>query len=264
MESMLKHRLIPKLQLINHDFGTRKKMVLVTTNKFDNPKIIGDPVSQAKIYESQAADELIFTVIRPHENNKEELVQIINKVCKEVFMPITVGGGIKTINDIRLMLSNGADKVSLNSAFIENPDLINEASYNFGASTIVASIDFKKEGNRFIVYSNSGKNPTKMNLLDWALEVEERGAGELLLTSVDRDGTREGLELDAIQQVADKTKIPIVASGGCGFNKHFVEAYKQLKISGVAAGTYFSFKDENPMQTRGQIFNSGVAIRLHT
>lgn len=239
-------------------------MVLVTTIQFDEVIEIGDPVSQAKIYEAQAADELIFLDLDASSENRDTLVNVVRRASEEIFMPFTVGGGVRTIKDFRTLLSNGADKVSVNTAAIENPDLINEASEFFGAQCVVVSIDCRKSTDGYRVWIRGGKIKTELDPIKWAFEAERRGAGEVLLTSIDQDGTRRGLDLELTRQVAEAVSIPVIASGGCGLASHFIEGLTTGKADAISAGTYFSFKDENPMQTRSQISNAGIPIRRHT
>ena len=262
---MLKRRLIPKLQMKPTRFGSRSRMVLVTTIGFGEVIEIGDPVSQAKIYEAQAADELIFLDLDASSENRETLVDVVKKSAEEIFMPFTVGGGVKTIEDFRKLLSNGADKVSINTAAVENPALIDKASEVFGAQCVVVSIDYRKtENGEYRVWTKSGKTETNLEPVAWAVEAEKRGAGEILLTSIDRDGSRRGLDLELTRAVADAVSIPVITSGGCGMACHVTDGFIKGKADAVSAGTYFCFKDENPMQTRSQIKNAGIPIRLYT
>jgi imidazole glycerol-phosphate synthase subunit HisF len=261
---MLKCRLIPKLQMKVSRFGSKDKMVLVTTSEYDRVIEIGDPVSQAKIYQAQAADELIFLDLDASVHDRKTTIATIRRAAEEIFMPFTVGGGVRSISDFRQLLSNGADKVSINTAAVETPDLINQASERFGAQCVVLSIDYRQaENGRYSVWIKGGKMETNLNPIDWAIEGEKRGVGEILLTSIDRDGTRNGLNVELTRQVVESVSIPVITSGGCGLASHFVEGFMTGKAAAVAAGTYFCFKDENPMQTRAQIKNAGIPIRLH-
>lgn len=265
---MLKRRIIPKLELkqSKHSSNKSRKMVLVTSVNFKKYIEIGDAVSQAKIFQHQVADELLFLDIDASLKKRNFLiVDIIRSAAEEIFMPLTVGGGVQTIDDIRLLLLNGADKVSINTAAVNNPDLINKAANVFGSQCIVLSIDFKNEKDgKYKVWKNCGIIPTDLEPVEWAKEGEKRGAGEILLTSIDRDGTRTGLELGLIRKIANSLSIPVIASGGCGLASHFVEGFIKGCADAISAGTYFSFKDENIMQVRAQIKNAGVLIRIHT
>lgn len=262
---MLKRRLIPKLQMKKSRFGSSEKMVLVTTISFDKVIEIGDPVSQAKIYEAQAADELIFLDLDASFDDRNPILNVIKQAAEQIFMPITVGGGVRSVDDFRRLLSSGADKVSINTAAVENPDLIKVASNIFGAQCVVLSIDYRKDKDgKYYVWIKGGKIKTDLSPVEWAIEGEKRGAGEILLTSIDRDGTRNGLDLDVTRKVVDSVSVPVITAGGCGLATHFVDGFLVGKADAVSAGTYFCFKDENPMQTRSQIKNAGVSIRMHT
>lgn len=262
---MLRRRLIPKLQLKSVALGKLQKTVLVTTVRFKQVIAIGDPISQAKIYEAQAADELIFVDLDATTERRRVMLDIVRKAAEEIFMPITVGGGVRTLDDFRLLLANGADKVSVNTFAVEQPGFIDEASAAFGASTVVLSIDYRySPDDGYRVWTHGGKTPAPLDPVQWAVEGERRGAGEILLTSIDRDGTRQGLDIDLTRRIADAVSIPVITSGGCGLTQHFVDGFLRGRADAVSAGTYFCFKDENPMQTRAQIHNAGIPIRLHT
>lgn len=261
---MLKRRLIPKLQMRRSGTGNGSQMVLVTTVQYGQSMEIGDPVSQAKIFEAQAADELIFLDLDASTENREPAFEIVRIAAEEIFMPFTFGGGIGNLSDIRNALLNGADKVSINTAAVNNHDFINMASLKFGAQCIVLSIDYRVVGDKYEVWIKGGKELTDLNPVDWAVEGERRGAGEILLTSIDRDGKRSGLDLHLTSLVAESVSIPVITSGGCGAAQHFVDGFLLGKANAVSAGTYFCYKDENPMQTRSQIRNAGIPIRVHT
>lgn len=261
---MLKKRLIPKLQLKTSRFGNPPRMVLVTTLQFGDSIEIGDPVSQAKIYEAQAADELIFLDLDASRENRKTLIDIVGRATDEIFMPITVGGGVNSKTDFRTLLASGADKISVNTAAVENPLLINTAADTFGSQCVVLSIDYRANGSGAkVVCIKGGTVATDLDPVEWAVEGEQRGAGEILLTSIERDGTRRGLDLTTIREIVDAVSIPVVASGGCGLTQHFIDGFLKGKADAVSAGTYFCFKDENPMQTRSQINNAGIPIRQH-
>jgi len=261
---MLKKRLIPKLQMKASRFGSLIRMVLVTTIQFKDVIEIGDPVSQAKIYQAQAADELIFLDLDASLENRETLIDVVRKVSSETFMPFTVGGGVRSIQSFRRLLSNGADKVSINTAAVERPEFISEVSEVFGSQCVVLSIDYRKNSQgKDCIYIKGGQVETDLDPIEWAIEGEKRGAGEILLTSIDRDGTRLGLELDISKRIVENVNIPVIISGGCGLANHFVNGFLITKAAAVAAGTYFAFRDEPPMQARSQIINSGIPIRLH-
>jgi len=261
---MLKKRIIPKLQMKARQIGSRKIMVLVTTLQFSKYIEIGDPVSQAKIYEAQAADELIFLDIDASIEERNNLIEVVRKTAKEVFMPITVGGGVRSAEDFRVILSNGADKVSINTAAVANPDLISEAARSFGSQCVVVSIDYRmNDDGDYRVWIKCGKVETKLHPVEWSIECERMGAGEILLTSIDRDGTRHGLDVGLTRRITDSVSIPVITSGGCGLASHFIDGFLSGKANAVSAGTFFCFTDENLMQTRAHIKNAGIPIRLH-
>jgi len=247
--------------------GGRERMVLVNTNSFNHYSEIGDPVSQAKIYQAQAADELIFLDLDANRHNSGEvLVDVIRRAAKEIFMPFTVGGGVKDLDRIRELLLNGADKISINTAALEQRELISKAADCFGSQCIVVSIDFAKRirNNEYRVFVRGGTVETKWDPVSWAIKVEQLGAGEILLTSIDLDGSQKGLDIEMTRRVSEAVSIPVITSGGCGKAIHFVEGFQKGGADAVAAGTFFSHKDQNPMQTRAQILNSGIPIRVHT
>lgn len=261
---MLKRRLIPKLQMKQSRFNA-EQMVLVTTVQFDKVVEIGDPISQAKIYQAQAADELLFLDLDATPNNRKPLASLLRKAAEEIFMPMTLGGGVRHIDDFRLLMENGADKVSINTTAVENPLLLTEAAERFGVQAVVASIDFRRNAdNTCSVWTRCGKQQTPYNPVEWAQECESRGAGEIILTSIDRDGTRQGLDLPTIQEVTSAVSIPVIAAGGCGVAKDFIDGFLIAHADAVSAGTFFCFQDQNPMQTRAHIANAGISIRLHT
>ncbi len=261
---MLKHRLIPKLQLKTSRVGKAGPAVLVTTINFDRVVEIGDPVSQARVYQAQAADELIFLDLDASYEDRANLIDVVRSAARELFMPFTVGGGVRTTQDFRLLLENGADKVAVNTAALETPDLISDASRIFGAQCVVVSIDYREDGKgAWKVWRRGGQEPTAWDLVAWAREVERLGAGEILITSIDRDGRRTGLAVDATLAVTRAVNIPVITAGGCGMARHFSDGMLLGGANAVAAGTFFCFKDENLLQTRAQISNTGIPIRLH-
>ena len=261
---MLKRRIIPKLQFKARSKDGRVNRVLVTTIGFREIVEIGDPFSQAKIYEAQAADELIFLNLDATEDGLEHTLPVVRQAAEEIFMPLTVGGGVKTVQDFRTLLQSGADKVSVNTGAVENPQLISEASARFGAQCVVASIDYRATESGYEVFIKGASAGTGLDPVDWALDMEKLGAGEILLTSVDRDGSRQGLDLELTKRVVQSVSIPVITAGGCGLAAHFVEGFLKGGACAVSAGTYFCFKDENLMQVRSQIKNAGIPIRLHS
>lgn len=258
---MSKKRLIPKLQLATSK-NNNKKLVVVITKQFGDKVEIGDPVSQAKIFQDQSADELIFLNIESDHNNVKILSEVIAKVSEEIFMPLTVGGGISSDEDFRLLLSNGADKISINTHAVQNPSFITEMSEKYGAQCVVVSIDYKKTDDGFQVYIHGGTHATGLNPIQWAIQAEKLGAGELLFNCIDKDGMRNGLELEVPSQVVKQVNIPVICGGGCGLAQHFSDAFLQSNVEGVCAGSFFAHRDQNLIQTRAQISNAGVVIRV--
>jgi imidazole glycerol-phosphate synthase subunit HisF len=263
---MLKKRLIPKLLIKHRPLGRAIRPVLVTTHSFNQPSDVGDPVSQAKIYEAQLADELIVLNIDSTPVNDDKLILgLIERLASETFMPLCVGGGVRDIEGFGILLNHGADKVSINFAALDNPELIGVAARRFGNQCVVVSIDFRKASNgRHVVMYDHAARTTERDVLDWAREAVERGAGELLLCDADRDGSGEGLNCEVGRAVANAVSVPVILSGGCGRAEHFVDGFVQGRAEGVAAGTFFAFRDQNPMQARAHIRNAGIPIRMET
>lgn len=262
---MLKRRLIPKLQLRSMRLGNIERMVLVTTVHFSQRAQVGDPISQAKVYQAQVADELIFLDLDATPQARRTLTAVVEKAAEELFMPLTVGGGVRSIEDFRALLRCGADKISVNTAAVEDTSLITRASDTFGAQCVVVSIDYRRaDDGRYSVFTCGGTRDTGLDPVAWAETCAQRGAGEILLTSIDRDGTCTGLDLEMTRRVAGAVSIPVITSGGCGTAAHFVEGFSTGMADAVAAGTFFCLKDQTPLQTRARINNAGIPIRLHT
>ena len=223
---------------------------------------VGWPVTTARIYNSQDADELIFLDIMATSESRSFLLKTLKDVSQNCFVPLTAGGGIKTVDDIRQMLKVGADKVSINTEAFETPHLIKEASEKFGSQCIVVSIDAHEvNSGHYEVFVEGGKKPTGIDPISWSKEVAKHGAGEILLTSIDREGTMMGYDLKLIKMVSDAVSIPVIANGGAGTRQHFVEAIKTGGASAVAASSVFHFSDSNLTQVKSFIFNSGIPIR---
>lgn len=252
---MLSVRIIPCLDV-------RDGRVVKGVN-FVNLVDAGDPVEQAKAYENQGADELVFLDITASSDNRAIMRDVVERTAGECFMPLTVGGGLRTLEDIRLMLNAGADKVSLNTSAITNPDLVSEASAKFGNQCIVVAIDAKREGEgRWNVYTHGGRNRTELDAVEWAKEVERRGAGEILLTSMDCDGTKDGYDIALTRAVSDAVKIPVIASGGAGNLKHLVDAVKLGGASAVLAASIFHFGTYTIEQVKREMRAAGLPVRL--
>ena len=259
---MLKRRLIPKLQLGLRQSFRGAQPVLVITRQFGSRRAIGDPLSQAKIYEAQLADELILVDLERSQESWPVLLSTVEAVADTLATPLAVGGGLHSFEQVQALLDRGADKVVLNSAALEQPELIDRAADAYGSQCVVLSLDAKPiASSGWRVWSAGGQMDTGRDALKWANEVVQRGAGEVLVTAIDRDGTGEGLDLALIAAMASTLSVPVIASGGCGLAHHFVEGY-QAGAAAVAAGTFFCQRDQNPMQCRAHIRNAGLPIRL--
>ncbi len=251
---MLSVRIIPCLDV-------RDGRVVKGVN-FVNLIDAGDPVEQAKAYEKQGADELVFLDITASSDNRAIMRDVVERTAGQCFMPLTVGGGLRTLEDIRLMLNAGADKVSLNTSAISNPDLVSEASAKFGNQCIVVAIDAKRDGEgRWNVYTHGGRNRTELDAVEWAKEVERRGAGEILLTSMDCDGTKDGYDIELTRAVSDAVTIPVIASGGAGRLEHLVDAVKRGGASAVLAASIFHFGTYTIEQAKEAMVAAGLPAR---
>ena len=258
---MLKRRLIPKL-LVKRSQATGRPVV-VATRGFKDAVEVGDPVSVAKVLEAQAADEMLLLDIEATAEGRRLPPELLARVGEAVFMPITAGGGVSSLDDFRELLRSGADKISLNTAAVERPRLVEQASSRFGAQCVVVSIDVRRsDDGKARVFVRAGSEATALDPVAWAAECERLGAGEILVTSIDRDGSRAGLDIELMRSIVAVVRVPVVASGGCGKAHHLVEGFAQAGVDGVAAGTFFCFQDQNIMQARAHVRNAGVPIRL--
>lgn len=227
----------------------------------------GDPVECAKAYEEQGADELTFLDITASSDGRDTMVDIVRRCAEQVFMPLTVGGGIRTAADVRRMLNAGADKVSFNTAAINNPDILNECSEQFGAQCTVLAIDARRNdpddpSKGWTVYTHGGRNPTELDAVDWAVEGVKRGAGEILLTSMDADGTKDGYDLELTRAVSEAVGVPVIASGGAGTVDHMVDAVTEGKADAVLAASIFHFGEFTIREVKEQMAAKGVTVRL--
>ena len=224
----------------------------------------GDPVECAAAYDKQGADELVLLDITATHEGRSTMIDIVSRVANTVFIPFTVGGGIKTVDDFKELLRAGADKISVNSAAVRNPDLINEASYKFGAQCVVVAIDAKRkaDGNGWEVYLNGGRIPTGIDAVEWAVEAEKRGAGEILLTSMDQDGQKTGYEIELTRAVSERVGIPVIASGGAGKAEHFLDAFTTGKADAVLAASLFHFNELPVPQLKEYLNQNNIPVRL--
>ena len=222
----------------------------------------GDPVEQAKIYSKGGADEITFLDITATHEKRNPMVDIIEKTAYECFVPLTVGGGVRELSDMDKFLSVGADKVSLNSAAVNNPNLITEGAKKFGNQCIVVAIDAKKVKNDWKVFINGGRINTNIDAIKWAKKVEDLGAGEILLTSMDRDGTKAGFDLDLTEKISESLNIPVVASGGVGTLNHFVEGVKKGKASALLAASVFHFGKFSINEVKKHLILNDIDVRM--
>lgn len=251
---MLAKRIIPCLDVMN---GRVVKGI-----NFVDLRDAGDPVEQAAVYDQEGADELVFLDITAAHENRGTMLNMVRSVADSIFIPFCVGGGIRTIEDIRATLLAGADKVSINSAAVKNPDLIDQASWAFGSQCIVAAIDPKRIDGRWMVHINGGRVPTDREAVAWARELEARGAGELLLTSMDRDGTKRGYDLELTEAVASAVSIPVIASGGAGSQEDFLKAFVEGKADAALAASLFHFNELRIGDLKAYLAEAGVHVRL--
>ncbi|HFB4341548.1 TPA: imidazole glycerol phosphate synthase subunit HisF [Neisseria gonorrhoeae] len=225
----------------------------------------GDPVEAAKRYNGEGADELTFLDITASSDNRDTILHIIEEVAGQVFIPLTVGGGVRTVADIRRLLNAGADKVSINTAAVTRPDLINEAAGFFGSQAIVAAVDAKAvnpENTRWEIFTHGGRNPTGLDAVEWAVEMQKRGAGEILLTGMDRDGTKQGFNLPLTRAVAEAVDIPVIASGGVGNVRHLIEGITEGKANAVLAAGIFHFGEITIREAKRTMREAGIEVRL--
>ena len=252
---MIKKRIIPCLLL--------KKGRCVKGVNFKDHRDTGHPVTNAKIYDAQGADELIFLNIEARYKDRDLLLDIIRKTADECFMPLTVGGGVRTLDDIKKLLRAGADKVSINTAAFENPEFINKAAMQYGKQCIIISIDYKKNSKgENEVFTNSGTKSTGINPLSWAKKAVKRGAGEILLTNIDKEGTRTGYDLKVIKMISDAVNIPVIASGGAGSLENLKKAFIETNASAVSLATILHFTDQNVIKARNYLKTAGINIRF--
>jgi len=251
---MLAKRIIPCLDIKN---GRTVKGV-----NFVNLIDAGDPVELAKKYAELGADELIFLDISATEEQRKTMLEMVLQVAQHINIPFTVGGGISSIKDVDALLKCGADKVSINSSAVKRPRLINELSSKFGSQCITVAIDAKQIKKEWIVYVSGGKISTNLKLFDWAKEAEDRGAGEILFTSMDNDGTKNGFANDALCKLSEELQIPIIASGGAGNVQHFIDVFQKGKADAVLAASVFHFGEIQILELKKELKNNDIEVRL--
>lgn len=251
---MLTKRIIPCLDIKN---GRTVKGV-----NFIDLRDAGDPVELGKQYAELGADELVFLDISATLEGRKTMQHMVLKVAEQVNIPFTVGGGISSVEDVDILLNSGADKVSINSSAVKNPELINQLSSKFGSQCIVVAIDAKKVNNEWFVHLAGGTIPTKLNLFDWAKEVEQRGAGEILFTSMNNDGTKSGFANDALSELSQFVNIPIIASGGAGTKQHFVDTFLEGKADAALAASVFHFGEIDILDLKIELKKNEIEVRL--
>jgi imidazole glycerol-phosphate synthase subunit HisF len=249
-------RIIPCLDVTN---GRVVKGV-----EFVDLRDAGDPVELAAFYNAEGADELVFLDITASSDDRKTMLDVVRETADQVFIPLTVGGGVRSVEDMRALLGAGADKVAMNTSAITNPDLISQGADKFGTQCIVVAIDARQvEGeDRWDVYTHGGRTPTGINAVEWAIEVERRGAGEILLTSMNRDGTGLGYDLPLLEAISSAINIPVIASGGAGTFEHFLEALKPGRADAVLAATLFHFGTMRIADVKQYLYDHGVAVRM--
>jgi cyclase len=251
---MLKNRIIPCLDVKN---GRVVKGI-----NFVDLKDAGDPVEQAKIYSESGADEICFLDITASNENRETIFDVIKKTSKNCFVPLTVGGGVRNLNDINKLLVSGADKVSINTAAVQNPEMIIESSKKFGSQCIVVAIDAKKNGNKWEVFTHGGRNNTSLDAIEFAKRMEDCGAGELLITSMDRDGTKKGYDINLISKIEKSVNLPIIASGGAGNLQHLVDGIREGGASAVLAASIFHYGTFTIKEAKDYLYKNEIPVRI--
>jgi cyclase len=250
---VLTKRIVPCLDIQN---GRTVKGI-----NFINLRDAGDPVELAAAYAEQGADELVFLDISATTEKRKTLAGLVKKVARQIDIPFTVGGGVGTVEDVRLLLNSGADKVCVNSSAAQSPSIINELARNFGTQCIVLAIDAREINSEWIVHTHGGRTPTSKKLFEWAREGEERGAGEILFTSMDHDGTRNGFAVAALTQLNEITNLPVIASGGAGNQTHFMDAFKKGKADAALAASIFHFGEVKIPDLKKYLTSEGINMR---
>jgi imidazole glycerol-phosphate synthase subunit HisF len=251
---MLAKRIIPCLDV--------KDGRTVKGTNFVNLRDAGDAVELAKIYSEQGADELVFLDITATNEKRKTLSDLVRKVAREINIPFTVGGGINSIDDIEVLLNCGADKVSINTSAVKNPQILTDAAKNFGSQCVVLAVDAKKIGNGWKVFQNGGRVETELDAIEWAKRGVDLGAGEILLTSMDADGTKNGFEIELTKMVSENVNVPVIASGGAGAMEHFVEAFKNGKADAALAASIFHFREIEIPALKNYLKVQNIEVRL--
>mgnify|MGYP003312983368 FL=1 len=251
---MLKNRIIPCLDVKN---GRVVKGI-----NFVDLQDAGDPVEQAKIYSDGGADEICFLDITASNENRDTIYEVVKETSKKCFVPLTVGGGVRNVEDINKLLNCGADKVSINTAAVQDANVVVESSKKFGSQCIVVAIDAKKNGDKWDVYTHGGRNNSGLDALEFAKKMEDSGAGELLVTSMDRDGTQIGYDIDLMKKISSMVNIPLIASGGVGNLDHLAEGIKEGNASAVLAASIFHYGKHSVIEAKEYLNSKGIPVRL--
>ncbi|ANN63692.1 imidazole glycerol phosphate synthase [Brachyspira hyodysenteriae] len=251
---MITKRIIPCLDV-------RDGRVVKGTN-FEGLKDVDDPVELAKYYNNSLADELVFYDITASYEGRKLFVNVLEKVANEIFIPLTVGGGINTIKDFDMVLKSGADKVSVNSGAIKNPDLIREAAEKYGNQCVVLSIDIKRVNGKYSVFSKGGREDTGIDAIEWAVKGEKNGAGELVINSIDTDGVKNGFDIELLKEIANNVSIPLIASGGAGNMEHFKDVFQVKGVDAGLAASIFHFKEINIKELKEYLHKNKIEVRL--
>ena len=251
---MLKNRIIPCLDVKN---GRVVKGI-----NFVDLKDAGDPVEQAKIYSDGGADEICFLDITASNENRETIYNVVKETSKKCFVPLTVGGGVRSINDISKLLNCGADKVSINTAAVKNPEVVIESSKKFGSQCIVVAIDAKRKDDKWEIFTHGGRSDTGIDAIEFAKKMEESGAGELLVTSMDRDGTQIGYDIDLMSKISSSVNIPLIASGGVGNLDHLVEGIRAGNANAVLAASIFHYGKYSVLEAKQYLDSKGIPVRI--
>ena len=250
---MLAKRIIPCLDV--------KDGITVKGIKFVDLQNVGEPPQMAAEYERQGADEIVFLDISASAEGRKTLMDVVERTAERLFVPLTVGGGIRSKGDMRTALNAGADKVSVNTVAVQRPEVISECAQDFGSQCVVVAIDAKREGASWKVYTHGGRRRTEVDAVEWAGRVQDLGAGEILLTSMDADGTKDGYDIPLTSRVAEAVDIPVIASGGCGNASHIYEVLSQTKAEAALAASIFHYNELTVQQVKGYLRDRGVAVR---
>jgi cyclase len=250
---MLTKRIIPCLDV--------KNGITVKGVNFVNLQDVGDPPEMAAAYEKQGGDEIVFLDITATSEGRKTLMNVVQRTAERLFVPLTVGGGIRNKGDMRTALNAGADKVSVNTIAVQKPEVISDGAEDFGRQCVVVAIDAKREGRSWKVYTHGGRNRTDIDAIEWAKQAEELGAGEILLTSMDADGTKDGYDIPLTAKVADAVKIPVIASGGCGNAQHIYDVLTQTGAEAALAASIFHYGELTVQQVKDYLMDKGVHVR---